>query len=114
MASSRSSLLSVLILAAVASVAFMVASPSFVSAPAGALRGASVVPAGALLAAAPMAANAEVLIEGAVPDVDSSVSVAAMIEPIMWGMVLGVFPITTLGLYVAAWLQFKKGPTLGL
>eukprot|EP00403_Amphidinium_massartii_P030317 CAMPEP_0178406496 /NCGR_PEP_ID=MMETSP0689_2-20121128/18941_1 /TAXON_ID=160604 /ORGANISM="Amphidinium massartii, Strain CS-259" /LENGTH=111 /DNA_ID=CAMNT_0020027537 /DNA_START=94 /DNA_END=429 /DNA_ORIENTATION=+ len=111
MAASRSSLMSVLLLAVLA---FWAASPSFVSAPAGSLRGSQALPVAALVAA-PVAANAEVLSAiDVVPDVDSSMNLAAMIEPIMWGMVLGVFPITTLGLYVAAWLQFKKGPTLGL
>mmetsp|Transcript_34455 Transcript_34455/g.80569 ORF Transcript_34455/g.80569 Transcript_34455/m.80569 type:complete len:108 (+) Transcript_34455:97-420(+) len=107
MARSRSGVLS---LALLALVALMAAPSAFVSAPAA--RSSSEVIAPAVAAAfAPLAANAQVDV---VPDMDSSMSLAAMIEPIMWGMVLGVFPITTLGLYVAAWLQFKKGPTLGL
>ena len=32
----------------------------------------------------------------------------------MLGIVLGTVPITVLGLFVSAWLQFKKGPTLGI
>eukprot|EP00420_Gonyaulax_spinifera_P039218 CAMPEP_0197874522 /NCGR_PEP_ID=MMETSP1439-20131203/4022_1 /TAXON_ID=66791 /ORGANISM="Gonyaulax spinifera, Strain CCMP409" /LENGTH=32 /DNA_ID= /DNA_START= /DNA_END= /DNA_ORIENTATION= len=32
----------------------------------------------------------------------------------MCGMVMGIVPTTVLGLMVAAWLQFKKGPTLGI
>eukprot|EP00401_Gymnodinium_catenatum_P011022 CAMPEP_0117539860 /NCGR_PEP_ID=MMETSP0784-20121206/43202_1 /TAXON_ID=39447 /ORGANISM="" /LENGTH=110 /DNA_ID=CAMNT_0005336499 /DNA_START=24 /DNA_END=356 /DNA_ORIENTATION=+ len=44
----------------------------------------------------------------------SSLSIAGMYEPIMFGMVLGLVPTTILGLFVAAWLQYKKGPTLGV
>eukprot|EP00416_Gambierdiscus_australes_P027903 CAMPEP_0171062324 /NCGR_PEP_ID=MMETSP0766_2-20121228/5003_1 /TAXON_ID=439317 /ORGANISM="Gambierdiscus australes, Strain CAWD 149" /LENGTH=32 /DNA_ID= /DNA_START= /DNA_END= /DNA_ORIENTATION= len=32
----------------------------------------------------------------------------------MCGIVLGVVPTTIFGLMVAAWLQFKKSPTLGI
>ena len=49
-----------------------------------------------------------------VPDVGTSVSLAGLYEPIMLGMVFGTTITTLLGLLVAAWLQFKKGPTLGL
>mmetsp|Transcript_159563 Transcript_159563/g.512030 ORF Transcript_159563/g.512030 Transcript_159563/m.512030 type:complete len:113 (-) Transcript_159563:93-431(-) len=47
-------------------------------------------------------------------DVDSSVAVAGTVEPLMMGIVMGCVPITIFGLFVAAWLQFKKGPTLGV
>mmetsp|Transcript_50577 Transcript_50577/g.109782 ORF Transcript_50577/g.109782 Transcript_50577/m.109782 type:complete len:116 (+) Transcript_50577:52-399(+) len=47
-------------------------------------------------------------------DVGSSVSLAGLYEPLLLGICLGLFPTTLLGLFVAAWLQFKKGPTLGL
>eukprot|EP00930_Biecheleria_cincta_P062643 TRINITY_DN480_c0_g1_i3.p1 TRINITY_DN480_c0_g1~~TRINITY_DN480_c0_g1_i3.p1 ORF type:complete len:111 (-),score=28.13 TRINITY_DN480_c0_g1_i3:151-483(-) len=67
-------------------------------------------------------AGATVLIPAAaqampeVPDVDmgSSMTLASTIELIMLGIVLGTVPISILGLFVSAWLQFKKGPTLGI
>eukprot|EP00408_Alexandrium_pacificum_P026696 CAMPEP_0171198410 /NCGR_PEP_ID=MMETSP0790-20130122/22925_1 /TAXON_ID=2925 /ORGANISM="Alexandrium catenella, Strain OF101" /LENGTH=113 /DNA_ID=CAMNT_0011663707 /DNA_START=60 /DNA_END=398 /DNA_ORIENTATION=+ len=43
-------------------------------------------------------------------DAGSSVSLAAFTEILMVGIVMGTVPITVLGLLVAAWLQFKKGP----
>mmetsp|Transcript_12232 Transcript_12232/g.21068 ORF Transcript_12232/g.21068 Transcript_12232/m.21068 type:complete len:100 (+) Transcript_12232:71-370(+) len=48
------------------------------------------------------------------PEVGSSVSTSATVEALMLGIVLGTVPITVLGLFVSAWLQFKKGPTLGI
>mmetsp|Transcript_56400 Transcript_56400/g.104373 ORF Transcript_56400/g.104373 Transcript_56400/m.104373 type:complete len:109 (+) Transcript_56400:100-426(+) len=102
----------VLTLAVLALIGYLAAPSAFVPAPAAprSMEAVNViVPTAA--AFAPMAAQAQVDV---VPDLDSSLNLSAMIEPIMWGMVLGVFPITTFGLYVAAWLQFKKGPTLGL
>ena len=59
-------------------------------------------------------------------DMGSSLNVSATIEAqglgprglareaLMLGIVLGTVPITVLGLFVSAWLQFKKGPTLGI
>eukprot|EP00414_Alexandrium_minutum_P008110 CAMPEP_0113833676 /NCGR_PEP_ID=MMETSP0328-20130328/8028_1 /TAXON_ID=39455 /ORGANISM="Alexandrium minutum" /LENGTH=67 /DNA_ID=CAMNT_0000801949 /DNA_START=8 /DNA_END=208 /DNA_ORIENTATION=- /assembly_acc=CAM_ASM_000350 len=47
-------------------------------------------------------------------DVGSSINLAGFTEILMCGIVMGVVPVTILGLMVAAWLQFKKGPTLGL
>lgn len=44
----------------------------------------------------------------------SLTSKRAEIEALMLGIVLGTVPITVLGLFVSAWLQFKKGPTLGI
>eukprot|EP00929_Paragymnodinium_shiwhaense_P048949 TRINITY_DN24707_c0_g2_i1.p2 TRINITY_DN24707_c0_g2~~TRINITY_DN24707_c0_g2_i1.p2 ORF type:complete len:112 (+),score=34.82 TRINITY_DN24707_c0_g2_i1:83-418(+) len=44
----------------------------------------------------------------------SSVTVATQIEVTMLGLLLGLAPVTALGLFVAAWLQFKKAPTLGV
>eukprot|EP00929_Paragymnodinium_shiwhaense_P004512 TRINITY_DN1054_c0_g6_i1.p2 TRINITY_DN1054_c0_g6~~TRINITY_DN1054_c0_g6_i1.p2 ORF type:complete len:108 (-),score=33.40 TRINITY_DN1054_c0_g6_i1:173-496(-) len=44
----------------------------------------------------------------------SSVNVATQIEVTMLGLLLGLAPVTALGLFVAAWLQFKKSPTLGV
>merc|ERR1719204_302359 len=49
-----------------------------------------------------------------IPDTGSSITIASFQEQIMIGMVLGCVPTTILGLYVSAWLQFKKKPTLGL
>eukprot|EP00418_Pyrodinium_bahamense_P087651 CAMPEP_0179074424 /NCGR_PEP_ID=MMETSP0796-20121207/33078_1 /TAXON_ID=73915 /ORGANISM="Pyrodinium bahamense, Strain pbaha01" /LENGTH=117 /DNA_ID=CAMNT_0020771645 /DNA_START=79 /DNA_END=432 /DNA_ORIENTATION=- len=71
---------------------------------------AVLVPAAAQ--AAPMAAAANTPAE--VMDLGSSVSLAGLTEVLMCGIVMGVVPTTILGLMVAAWLQFKKGPTLGL
>ena len=38
----------------------------------------------------------------------------ARTQPLVMGIVMGTVPVTVFGLMVAAWLQFKKGPTLGL
>ena len=37
----------------------------------------------------------------------------AMIEPLLCGIVLGLIPITLLGLFVAAWNQYRRGSALG-
>ncbi|HIK16757.1 MAG TPA: cytochrome b6-f complex subunit PetG [Leptolyngbyaceae cyanobacterium M33_DOE_097] len=37
-----------------------------------------------------------------------------MIEPILLGIVLGLIPITLAGLFVAAYLQYRRGDQLGL
>lgn len=37
-----------------------------------------------------------------------------MIEPILLGIVLGLIPVTLAGLFVAAYLQYKRGNQLGL
>ncbi|CAK0903842.1 unnamed protein product, partial [Prorocentrum cordatum] len=77
-----------------------------------ALRAAPVhLAAAATAALAPAAAQADVM---DVPDMSSSISLAGLYEPIMLGIVFGTTFTTLLGLLVAAWLQFKKGPTLGL
>ncbi|CAJ1446686.1 unnamed protein product [Effrenium voratum] len=47
-------------------------------------------------------------------DLGSSLNLSATVEALMLGIVLGTVPITMLGLFVSAWLQFKKGPTLGI
>merc|ERR1711956_181738 len=47
-------------------------------------------------------------------DVGSSVNVATLTEGLICGIVMGLFPFTILGLLVSAWMQWKKGPTLGL
>ncbi len=37
-----------------------------------------------------------------------------MVEPLLSGIVLGLVTITLAGLFVAAWLQYKRGNQLGL
>ncbi|QZZ22282.1 cytochrome b6-f complex subunit PetG [Leptothermofonsia sichuanensis E412] len=37
-----------------------------------------------------------------------------MVEPILSGIVLGLIPVTLAGLFVAAYLQYKRGNQLGL
>nr|YP_009294006.1 cytochrome b6/f complex subunit V [Hildenbrandia rubra]AOM67248.1 cytochrome b6/f complex subunit V [Hildenbrandia rubra] len=37
-----------------------------------------------------------------------------MIEPLLFGIVLGLIPITLLGLFVAAYLQFRRANKLGI
>ncbi|CAE8586615.1 unnamed protein product [Polarella glacialis] len=81
-------------------------------APAPALRGAS--PA-ALAAAAAALLPAAAFAAPDVVDMDMGSSVTlATVEVLMLGIVVGTVPITVLGMMVAAWLQFKKGPTLGI
>ena len=36
-----------------------------------------------------------------------------MIEPLLLGIVLGLIPVTLLGLFVAAWNQYRRGRALG-
>ena len=33
----------------------------------------------------------------------------AMIEPLLCGIVLGLIPVTLMGLFVAAWNQYRRG-----
>ncbi|MBC6421198.1 MAG: cytochrome b6-f complex subunit PetG [Hormoscilla sp. SP5CHS1] len=37
-----------------------------------------------------------------------------MVEPLISGIVLGLIPVTLAGLFVAAYLQYKRGNTLGM
>jgi cytochrome b6-f complex subunit 5 len=37
----------------------------------------------------------------------------SMIEPLLCGIVLGLIPITIVGLFVAAWNQYRRGSALG-
>ncbi len=37
-----------------------------------------------------------------------------LVEPLLSGIVLGLIPITLAGLFVAAYLQYKRGNQLGL
>ncbi|WP_255087109.1 MULTISPECIES: cytochrome b6-f complex subunit V [unclassified Synechococcus] len=36
-----------------------------------------------------------------------------MVEPLLCGIVLGLVPITIVGLFVAAWNQYRRGSALG-
>ncbi|NET58455.1 MAG: cytochrome b6-f complex subunit PetG [Symploca sp. SIO2E6] len=36
-----------------------------------------------------------------------------MVEPLLVGIVLGLIPVTLAGLFVAAYLQYKRGSQLG-
>jgi cytochrome b6-f complex subunit 5 len=37
-----------------------------------------------------------------------------MIEPLLFGIVLGIIPVTIIGLFVAAYLQYRRGNQLEL
>jgi cytochrome b6-f complex subunit 5 len=37
-----------------------------------------------------------------------------MIEPLLFGIVLGIVPVTIIGLFIAAYLQYRRGNQLGL
>jgi cytochrome b6-f complex subunit 5 len=37
-----------------------------------------------------------------------------MIEPLLLGIVMGLIPVTLAGLFVAAYLQYKRGDRLGI
>ncbi|NEP12456.1 MAG: cytochrome b6-f complex subunit PetG [Symploca sp. SIO2C1] len=37
-----------------------------------------------------------------------------MVEPLLVGIVLGLIPVTLAGLFVAAYLQYKRGSQLGI
>ncbi len=37
-----------------------------------------------------------------------------MIEPLLFGIVLGIIPVTIIGLFVAAYLQYRRGNQLGI
>ncbi|MBD3884354.1 cytochrome b6-f complex subunit PetG [Phormidium tenue FACHB-886] len=37
-----------------------------------------------------------------------------MVEPLLVGIVLGLIPVTLAGLFVAAYLQYKRGNQLGV
>ena len=45
--------------------------------------------------------------------VNTSIRRDAMIEPLLCGIVLGLIPVTLLGLFVAAWNQYRRGSALG-
>mmetsp|Transcript_87671 Transcript_87671/g.272677 ORF Transcript_87671/g.272677 Transcript_87671/m.272677 type:complete len:120 (+) Transcript_87671:83-442(+) len=114
---SRSPLAPLLALAAVLALACWASAPATFLQPKPALRGgeqaAACLLATAAAAAAPAAVQAADLPPEAM-DVGSSVSLAGLTEVLMCGIVMGIVPTTYLGLMVAAWLQFKKGPTLGI
>lgn len=37
-----------------------------------------------------------------------------MIEPLLFGMVLGLIPVTLIGLFVVAYLQYRRSDQIGL
>nr|YP_009330548.1 PetG [Coccophora langsdorfii]ANS72320.1 PetG [Coccophora langsdorfii] len=37
-----------------------------------------------------------------------------MLEPLLFGIVLGLIPVTLIGLFIAAFLQYRRGNKLGL
>ncbi|MDB9529220.1 cytochrome b6-f complex subunit PetG [Oscillatoria sp. CS-180] len=37
-----------------------------------------------------------------------------MVEPLLSGIVLGLIPVTLAGLFVAAYMQYRRGDQLGL
>ena len=39
--------------------------------------------------------------------------IRTMIEPLLCGIVLGLIPVTLVGLFVAAWNQYRRGSALG-
>ena len=39
--------------------------------------------------------------------------IPSMIEPLLCGIVLGLIPVTLVGLFVAAWNQYRRGSALG-
>mmetsp|Transcript_121772 Transcript_121772/g.339686 ORF Transcript_121772/g.339686 Transcript_121772/m.339686 type:complete len:120 (+) Transcript_121772:64-423(+) len=113
---SRSVFAPTIALAALAAAALWASTPSvFVPVSAGPASAA----ASAATALMPIAAHASPAVEAIdmpvdVMNVGSSFTLAGLTEVLMCGIVMGVVPTTILGLMVAAWLQFKKGPTLGL
>ena len=42
-------------------------------------------------------------------EIRNSKKVKKMIEPLLCGIVLGLIPITLLGLFVSAWNQYRRG-----
>ncbi|MGB7086051.1 MAG: cytochrome b6-f complex subunit PetG [Phormidesmis sp.] len=36
-----------------------------------------------------------------------------MVEPLLSGIVLGLVPVTLIGLFVAAYMQYRRGDQLG-
>jgi len=43
----------------------------------------------------------------------SANSPSPMIEPLLCGIVLGLIPVTLVGLFVAAWNQYRRGSAFG-
>jgi cytochrome b6-f complex subunit 5 len=37
-----------------------------------------------------------------------------MIEPLLFGIVLGLIPVTLIGLFVSAYLQYRRGDPLNI
>ena len=42
------------------------------------------------------------------------IKISIMIEPLLFGIVLGLVPVTLAGLFVAAYLQYRRGNQFGL
>jgi cytochrome b6-f complex subunit 5 len=38
-----------------------------------------------------------------------TIKISIMIEPLLFGIVLGLIPVTLAGLFVAAYLQYRRG-----
>lgn len=43
-----------------------------------------------------------------------TIKIIIMIEPLLFGIVLGLIPVTLAGLFVAAYLQYRRGNQFGL
>ncbi|MEY4431553.1 MAG: hypothetical protein RLZZ533_1489, partial [Cyanobacteriota bacterium] len=50
---------------------------------------------------------------GAWKNCATSPVIPPMIEPLLCGIVLGLIPVTLVGLFVAAWNQYRRGSALG-
>lgn len=51
-------------------------------------------------------------VEGGVDILDSYFHYIDMVEPLLSGIVLGLVPVTIIGLFVTAYLQYKRGDRL--
>lgn len=46
--------------------------------------------------------------------IKKTIKINIMIEPLLFGIVLGLVPVTLAGLFVAAYLQYRRGNQFGL
>lgn len=46
--------------------------------------------------------------------INSSIQIKKMIEPLLLGIVLGLIPVTLIGLFFAAYRQYKRSSEIGL
>ena len=60
-----------------------------------------------------MTDSSRVLREHETIDINHFTKCDPMIEPLLCGIVLGLVPITLLGLFVAAWNQYRRDEPLG-